>query len=223
MFVEDIENDESLCNNTKIHHSEKKIVPKQANILNPEQFKRLLIIVSASKYAKRDRLLILLSYGLGLRAIELAALKIHQVVDEGGRVREALNLTVTKGGEPRTLYLSDPKIKKSIIEYIEERKYIAEKKRHVFSHHQPLLLSQKNGAFTNKTIARRFDIIYKAAGFIGVTSHSGRRTFATNLIEQGIDIKAVSTLMGHSNIQMTSQYVQNNPIRLSHICSKALY
>lgn len=198
-------------------------MPKQAEILNADEFKRLLKIVSTSKHAKRDTLLILMSYGLGLRAVELAALKLHQVVSDDGKVREALQLKRTKGDKKRTLYLSEPRIKKAIIEYIEERKIISEKKRIVFSHQQALFLSQKYGQFTNKTLARRFDIIYRDAGFVGVTSHSGRRTFATNLIEQGVDIKAVSTLMGHSNIQMTAQYVQNNPVRLSNICAKALY
>lgn len=196
---------------------------KQAEILNADQFKRLLKVVSASKYAKRDTLLVLMSFGLGLRAVELAALKVHQVIDETGKVRDALQLVRTKGDKKRTLYLSDNRIKKAIVNYIDERKSMAEKKRMIFSDSQALFLSQKHGQFTNKTLARRFDIIYREAGFIGVTSHSGRRTFATNLIEQGIDIKAVATLMGHSNIQMTAQYVQNNPIRLSGICAKALY
>jgi integrase/recombinase XerD len=218
-----IDNDELLCDNAKNRHSGISIMSKQAEVLSPDEFKRLLKIVSASKHAKRDTLLVLMSYGLGLRAVELAALKIHQVLNENGKVRETLQLVRTKGDKKRTLYLSEPRIKKAILEYIEERKIISEKKRTIFSIQQALFLSQKHGQFTNKTLARRFDIIYREAGFVGVTSHSGRRTFATNLIEQGVDIKAVSTLMGHSNIQMTAQYVQNNPVRLSNICSKALY
>ncbi|WP_395824781.1 tyrosine-type recombinase/integrase [Collimonas sp.] len=50
-------------------------------------------------------------------------------------------------------------------------------------------------------------------------SHSGRRIFATTLIEKGVGINAVSTLMGHSSVSMTSQYVENNPTRLKQICT----
>ena len=196
---------------------------KQANVLNKQEFKKLLRTVSTFRQAKRDTLLILFSFGLGLRAVEMAALKVSQVIDCDENVRDILNLARTKGDNLRSVYLSDPRIKKAVSEYIEERKEIAIKKRRPFAHNQSLFLSQKHGSFTNKTLARRFDRLYEEAGFSGVTSHSGRRTFATNLIEQGIDIKAVSTLMGHSSIQMTSLYVQDNPIRLSGICAKALY
>lgn len=41
---------------------------------------------------------------------------------------------------------------------------------------------------------------------------------ATNLIEKGVDIKAVSTLMGHASVAMTARYVENNPVRLKRIC-----
>ncbi|MBK7616330.1 MAG: tyrosine-type recombinase/integrase [Burkholderiales bacterium] len=53
-----------------------------------------------------------------------------------------------------------------------------------------------------------------------MSSHSGRRTFATSLIEGGVDIKAVSTLIGHSTVSMTARYVDDNPIRLRRFCEK---
>ncbi len=63
-----------------------------------------------------------------------------------------------------------------------------------------------------------FKRLYIRAGLPDASSHSGRRTFATALIEQGVDIKAVSSLMGHASVTMTAQYVQENPIRLRKIC-----
>lgn len=54
------------------------------------------------------------------------------------------------------------------------------------------------------------------------SSHSGRRTFATSLIERGVDIKAVSTLMGHSTVAMTARYVDDNPIRLRKVCEEVI-
>nr|WP_242604517.1 tyrosine-type recombinase/integrase [Legionella gresilensis] len=52
---------------------------------------------------------------------------------------------------------------------------------------------------------------------LGASSHSGRRTFITKLIEQGVDIKAVSRLAGHASIVTTSIYVDDNPDRLKRI------
>ena len=195
---------------------------KQAAVLTASEFKRLLKVIAASPFAKRDTLLVLMSFGLGLRAIELAALKIHQVINEHGDIKEVLYLTKTKGNEPREAYLSDPKIRKAIEDYISERKEIARIRRKDFHPKQPLFLSQKNDHFSNQTIGKRFDFLYKEAGIERASSHSGRRTFATNLIEQGTDIKAVSTLMGHSSIQMTALYIQDNPERLKKITSHAL-
>ena len=65
-----------------------------------------------------------------------------------------------------------------------------------------------------------FSQLYKQAGIIGASSHSGRRSFATKLIERGVDIKAVSRLMGHASISMTAQYVEDNPVRLKRIAEE---
>jgi len=197
-------------------------MPKQAAVLTASEFKRLLAVTAASPFAKRDTLLVLMSFGLGLRAIELAALKIHQVINDQGKVKDVLYLTKTKGDEPREAYLTEPKIRKAIEEYINERQQIAIERRKFYHPKQPLFLSQKNDHFSNKTLSKRFSFLYKEAGIERASSHSGRRTFATNLIEKGVDIKAVSTLMGHASIQMTALYVQDNPERLKKITSQAL-
>jgi integrase/recombinase XerD len=201
-----------------------KIKKGQAYVPTQQEFKRLLKIVADSK---RDTLLILMSYGIGLRSIELAALNINDVLNENGVVSEVIKLQITKGGKPRAVYLpdyeEDPRIHEAIKSYIQKRKAFAEKKRRAFSYSDPLFLSQKLGRFSNKTIQKLFERIYKDAGLDGASSHSGRRTFATNLIEQGVDIKAVSVLMGHSSVAMTARYVENNPHRLRKIAAKALY
>jgi integrase/recombinase XerD len=195
---------------------------KRAHVLSATEFKRLLKVVLSSTHAKRDTLLVLMSYGLGLRAVELAALRIEQVLHPNGEVRDCIHLTRTKGNHKRTVYLSDLKIHKAILEYIEERKITSVKKRILYNHDQPLFLSQKKDYFTNDTLAKRFETLYREAGIQDASSHSGRRTFATNLIENGVDIKAVSTLMGHASIQMTALYIQDNPERLKKITSHAL-
>jgi integrase/recombinase XerD len=64
--------------------------------------------------------------------------------------------------------------------------------------------------------------MFKKAGLPAtVSSHSGRRGFATKLITNGIDIKSVSVLMGHSNISQTAQYVETNPDLLKKVVAGA--
>lgn len=199
---------------------------KQAHVLNANEIRRLFKHISTTKHAKRDTLLILISFGLGLRAVEMAALKLHQFFNLDGSIQEQILLTRTKGNEKRTVYLPsyevDRRIHDALRDYYNHRIEHAKKKRIPFSLAQPLFLSQKAGSFTNRTLQKHFETLYTAARIKGASSHSGRRTFATRLIEAGADIKAVSKLMGHSDIGMTAKYIQDNPDRLKKISSTAL-
>ena len=60
-------------------------------------------------------------------------------------------------------------------------------------------------------------VMYVKAGIDGAKSHSGRRTFATRLIQKGADIRCIQVLMGHSSISITARYIQENPIQLSEL------
>ena len=59
--------------------------------------------------------------------------------------------------------------------------------------------------------------ICEDAGFRNASSHSGKRTFAISLIEQGADINCVKSLMGHSSIQTTAPYFSTNLKRLANL------
>jgi len=110
-------------------------------------------------------------------------------------------------------YLTNPSVRQSIKEYLDERR---ELEGILFNAGSPLFKSQK-GSFSPNTLQQLLRRLHDRAGIIGGRSHSGRRWFATELISRGTDIKAVSTLMGHSSISMTAQYVQDNPQRLRRI------
>jgi len=200
-----------------------KLKKGQAYVPSPDEVKRLLKVISASNYAKRDTLLILMSYGLGLRVLELASLKLYHIFNEDESIKKDISLVRTKNNKPRMVYLPESKhLYKAIKEYYEERKLRAESKNLPFNLNQPLFLSQKGISFSNKTLQKSFQHLYRMAGIYGASSHSGRRTFATRLIEEGIDIKSISTLMGHSSVAMTAKYIEDNPERLKKISSLSL-
>ncbi len=192
----------------------------KAKVLTENEFKRLLKIILSGKNAKRNTALLYFSFGLGLRAKEMSLLKINHVLDETNDcLFEEINLTgnMTKGDKQRHIYLTNPKVQKVLLDYIEERK---NNKKFSLNYNAPLFLSQKGGKFSPNSLQQLFSQLYKQAGIIGASSHSGRRSFATKLIERGVDIKAVSRLMGHASISMTAQYVEDNPVRLKRIAEE---
>lgn len=193
----------------------------KARVLNEKEFSRAVTTARKYAHAKRNVALLYFSHGLGLRAKEMASLKVRNVLDNDGQIVEEINLTgdMTKGAKQRHVYLTNPKVIAAIREYITERK---EAEGTLFHRDAALFKSQKGSAFTPNTLQQLFHRLYDLARLPGASSHSGRRTFATNLIEKGVDIKAVSTLMGHSSIAMTAQYVEDNPKRLKQISSEVL-
>lgn len=194
----------------------------KARVLNEQEFKRLLIIAKDSSFALRNVALIYCSFGLGLRVKEIAALTFKDVIDYEFNILEEVNLkrAMTKGEKQRHIYLTNKKVVTALTEYIQ---YIHAKEQELFNFKAPLFKTQRGSRFQPDVLQKWFRKLYDKAGLVGASSHSGRRTFITRLIEQGADIKAVSRLAGHAHISTTSEYVEDNPDRLKRISSLAIF
>jgi integrase/recombinase XerD len=181
----------------------------QAKVLTDDELKRVYAIAGSGRLAKRDTVLLDFSFRLGLRVKEMASLKIDDVVDGNGKIRDNFFLKAdqAKGNKGRTIYLTNKKLRKNLQVYLDSRE--GDLNRHLFK-------SQKT-AFSPNSLQQLFKRLYKKAGIKGAKSHSGRRTFATRLIENGFDIKSVPVLMGHSSIQTTARYISENPVRLGEM------
>ncbi len=189
----------------------------KAKVLTELEIHRVEKSLIKRPHTKRNMALLWCSLGLGLRAKELASLRIHHVLGGDGEILEEVNLTssMTKGAKQRMAYLTHPKVVYVLQDYLSDRKGHEDI---LFNHQAPLFLSQKGDAFTPNTLQQLFHRMYAEAKIFGASIHSGRRTFATTLIEKGADIKAVSRLMGHASIAMTAHYVEDNPLRLKQMC-----
>lgn len=162
----------------------------------------------------RNRAVVMFSHFLGLRAKELASLRIGDVIDRRGQLKETIRLLAayTKGGVYREVFLVDPKAREYLKVYIYGERSINDPEA-------PLFLSQKGGAFSANTMQRMIGHIYKKAG-IKASSHSGRRSFATKLIRNNVDIYSIKQLMGHNSIQTTQEYFASDPNLLRDAVSK---
>ena len=182
--------------------------------------KELKIVLSTTlgmnkTHARRNYLIIVLSHLCGLRAKEIASLRISDVWD-GAKVRDVLRLfaSYTKGNKHRDIFLTNRKVVDAIEQHITHE---TEFRRRSLRANSALFKSQKGGFFSANSMVRLIKRIYSDAGFDNASSHSGRRKFATTLIEQGADINCVKLLMGHSSIQTTARYLSTNPNRLANL------
>jgi integrase/recombinase XerD len=182
----------------------------QAAVLDASQIKRLLKIASTTSHGQRDQTIITLSYWLGLRAKELASLRIGDVYDGSGEVRGVLHLKAgyTKRARMRDVYLSSDKVVRQLKEYGRVCPCDPAK---------PLFRTRSNKRFSANGMVILLRHLHGLAGIEGGSSHSGRRTMITRLAEAGVDLKSIATLAGHSSIRTTAGYVENNPERLSKI------
>ena len=155
--------------------------------------------------AARNRAVLLFSHYLGLRAKEIAGLVIGDVFDPRTGIRDTLRLFKTKGDKFREAFLVNEETREALNAYLTYRG--------VTHTETPLFLSQKGGAFSANTMQRMIGNLYRRASVRG-SSHSGRRSFATRLIESGTDIFTIKELMGHSSISTTQQYFATSPERL---------
>lgn len=175
----------------------------QAKTLTEKELKRLLDLMPARKHARRDRVMLLMTTWAGMRVGEVAALRVGDVRDVDGNVREEIHLTSTqtKGSRGRTVFLPK-KLREEIIKYLIARSPISDDR--------PLFYTQKRAGFTANTLTQHFHYLYKWAGIDGASSHTGRRTFITGLAAKGVSVRVLASLAGHRSIATTQAYIDVN-------------
>ena len=191
---------------------------KKAPVLTESQFRQAVAVARTHDQAARNVALLYFSAALGLRAKEMSLLLVGDVLADG-MIKDEVLLTraTTKGRKQRLIYLTNKDVRKALTVYLDERRQTDAIALHPLT---PLFRSRKGGAFTPNTMQMLFKRMFRWAGLDQASSHSGRRTFATSLIEKGVDIKAVSVLMGHASVSTTAGYVEDNPLRLKRICQE---
>jgi integrase/recombinase XerD len=160
----------------------------------------------------RDRAMLEVLYATGLRATELVRIRRQEVNFEGGFVR-----VLGKGSKERIVPLGD-----TAFDFV--RRYLEESYGH-FLKKKPgttfLFLSQKGGPMSRQNFWMR---IQKYGAMIGLADrlspHVLRHSFATHLLENGADLRAVQMMLGHADISTTQIYTHVTRKRLQQIYQK---
>ncbi|HEX7255113.1 MAG TPA: tyrosine recombinase [Gaiellaceae bacterium] len=166
--------------------------------LSPSEAERLVdAAAGTTPRALRDRALVELLYGAGLRVSEAVGL------DKGGvDLDQRLVRTVGKGGKERVVPVG-----REAVEAL--RRYLGRGRPHLDRRHRPeLFLNAKGGALTR---AGAFLILRKLAAKAGleperIHPHLLRHTFATHLLEGGADLRSVQEMLGHADLATTELY-----------------
>jgi len=146
----------------------------------------------------KHRLMLALAYGAGLRVSEVVGVKV-QDIDFG---EMTVHLKQAKGKKDRISTLPE--------KIIDDLRMIVAGK----SGADLVFPSDWGGKLTTRTAQKIFEHALERAGINKpATFHSLRHSFATHLLENGVDIRYVQELLGHNNIRTTQRYTQvTNPI-----------
>ena len=176
----------------------------QAKVLTEKELKIVLATVAQGRHAARNRALILTSFLTGMRVGELAALRIGDVINADGSIKDEIRLSPeqTKGSKGRVVMLGDS-VRKELSVYAASIK--------TDNPVTPFFYSQRSRTgFTANTLCQHFKNLYQAAAIPGASSHSGRRTFITTLANKGVGVRVLMALAGHRNISTTQRYIDLN-------------
>ena len=187
----------------------------QAKVLTNNEIDKILNYLNGHKYASRNRAMFLLTHGCGVRIKELVSIRICDVLNREGQIREEIHLSKnqTKGSLGRTVYLST-KMRDLIYGYLSERFGLRDLYAVTMTDtSRALFANQKNyeRGFSASTGCQMFHYWYKHCSIDGGSSHSGRRSFITNLANKGVAIHVLKELAGHKSISVTEKYISKNP------------
>jgi integrase/recombinase XerD len=176
---------------------------KQAATLTKRQLKIVLAHCATRQHAARDRAIVMVSFLAGLRAKEIAALMLSDVIDAEGHIRSSFILSPeqTKGRKARRVFVSE-RLQRELGAYIKQRK-LRPKCAALFP-------TQKDQAFSANSLCQLFLKIYAESGITGASSHSGRRSLLTSLAAKGVSVRVLQEIAGHSSMAITQRYIDVN-------------
>jgi integrase/recombinase XerD len=179
---------------------------KQAKTLSKGQVEAVLGYLAKTRHPVRNRLIFLLSVKAGLRAKEIARLTWWMTNDSLGEVGWTICLqdSASKGKSGRVIPLN-AQVRDALIEY-----------RRSVPNAGPFVISTERALSTSpQAIVNMFQRWYRHLGFVGCSSHSGRRMFISHAARKislvGGSLRDVQMLAGHSNLRTTQGYIEANP------------
>ncbi|MEY8562094.1 site-specific tyrosine recombinase XerD [Eggerthellaceae bacterium 3-80] len=180
-----------------------KTPEKLPDVLSIDQITQMLSDpVEPTPAAKRDRAILEILYGCGLRVSECVGLNLSNLVLEEGYFR-----VVGKGSKERFVPISGAALS-ALVTYLNEAR--PELVRTQAKDEGAVFLNARGGRLTRQSI---HTIVASAGLLIGIKNlhpHTLRHSFATHLLEGGADLRVIQELLGHADISTTQIYTHVN-------------
>jgi integrase/recombinase XerC len=153
-----------------------------------------------ASFPERDRLMLELLYGCGIRNSELTGINLDDI-----RLSAEAILIRGKGKKERYVPFGDS-VRSALAIYLPVRQQLlAAGKRNVSA----LLINQRGGRLTTRSVGRIIKKIAVAKGLSpDVHPHTLRHAFGTHMLEEGADLRAIQEMLGHERLSTTQRYTQ---------------
>ena len=149
------------------------------------------------RYALRDIVVLELLFDTGLRVSELCSLKRDSFALDIDGLRILVN---GKGQKQRVIQISNPQLLTLVKVYYNEYSKAMQEQ-------EAILFNQQGRPISPQSVRRIINKYVKKSNSAGhITPHMFRHTFATALLEEGVDIRYIQVLLGHSSISTTQIY-----------------
>lgn len=182
---------------------------KLPNFLQNDELQNIFdSIDTTSELGIRNRLIIELLYATGIRVSELTSLKLEEIDIHNKEIK-----ITGKGNKERIVYFGDY-AKKFLLLYINKsRKTLLGTNNNSY-----LLINNKGTKLTNRGVEFIVDEIVKKASLKhNISPHVLRHTFATDMLNNGADLKSVQELLGHESLSTTQIYTHITNERLRSV------
>ncbi|KKP35581.1 MAG: Tyrosine recombinase XerC [candidate division TM6 bacterium GW2011_GWF2_32_72] len=162
-----------------------------------------------TKLPVRDNAILELLYATGIRCSELVSIKIKDIDLEQKTIR------IWGKGSKERIVLFGEKAKEKI------QKYILKERNPIVSKDEYLFVGYHETTLTARTVQRIIEMFRKFLKIEKqITPHKIRHSFATHLLNQGVDLRMVQELLGHKSLASTEKYTHVSMEQLSEICNK---
>lgn len=154
----------------------------------------------AMSFPERDRLILELLYGCGIRNAELVGIDLHDV-----RWSAEAVLVRGKGRKERYVPFGEG-VKTALATYLPVRQQLLSRRKRPT---RALLINRRGGRLTTRSVGRIVKRIAVAKGLPpDVHPHTLRHAFGAHMLEEGADLRAIQELLGHERLSTTQRYTQ---------------